>query len=114
MDDIIPPNLDLSALTIEQMTLLQQEIEKHKAIARQQVRKAAKERITQILDDAGLTVSDLPDLFPSLARSGSKARAAYRHPQKPRLTWTGKGRRPAWVVKYLEVEGHNLRDLEVM
>jgi len=108
MGGIIPSNLDLSALTIEQMTLLQQEIEKHKAAARQRARKAAKERITQILDDAGLTVSDLPDLFPSLARSGSKVRAAYRHPQKPR-----KGRRPAWVVEYLAVEGHSLRDLEV-
>jgi len=113
MDDIIPPGLDLSALSIEQMTLLQQEIEKHKATARQRVRKAAKERITQILDDAGLSVSDLPDLFPSLARSGSNIRAAYRHPQKPRLTWTGKGRRPAWVTEYLAVDGHSLRDLEV-
>jgi len=114
MDGIIPQNLDLSTLTIEQMTLLQQEIEKHKTTARQRVRKAAKEHITQILDDAGLTVSDLPDLFPSVARSGSKVRAAYRHPQKPQLTWTGKGRRPAWGVEYLAVEGHSLRDLEVV
>jgi len=113
MDDIIPQNLDLSALTIEQMTLLQQEIEKHKTTARQRARKAAKERIAQILDDVGLTVSDLPDLFPSLARSGSKARAAYRHPQKPRLTWSGKGRRPAWVVEYLADDGHRLQDLVV-
>jgi len=113
MGGIIPSNLDLSALTIEQMTLLQQEIERHKITARQRARKAAKERIAQILDDAGLAVSDLPDLFPSLARSGSKARVAYRHPQKPRLTWTGKGRRPAWVVEYLAGDDHRLQNLAV-
>jgi len=113
MNSVLPYNLDISTLSVEQITFLQKEIEKHKVLARQREIATIKDAIAKALEDGGLSVSDLPALFPSLARSGSKARVAYRHPEKPRLTWTGKGRRPAWVVKYLAGDASRLQDLVV-
>lgn len=36
----------------------------------------------------------------------------YRHPDNPSLTWTGRGRKPAWVVEWLD-NGGTLDQLEV-
>lgn len=113
MADVIPSNLDLSALSVEQLNMLQQEIEKQKATAKEQARQAVRQKVIETLEAAGLTVADLPGLFPRQARPAAKSRAAYRHPEKPRVTWTGKGRKPAWVTEYVAVEGNSLEDLKV-
>ena len=34
----------------------------------------------------------------------------YRHPDDPALTWSGRGKRPLWVVEYLAT-GKSLDDL---
>lgn len=109
----VPPNLDLSALSVEQLNMLQQEIEKQKVTAKERTRQKVKEAITQLLHDSGLTAADLPGLFPRTARPASKSRAAYRHPENPRLTWTGRGRKPRWMAEYLAAEGNRLEDLKV-
>lgn len=113
MADVIPPNLDLSALSVEQLNMLQQEIEKQKATAKEKARQSVREKIIQTLEGAGFTAADLPGLFPRPARPASKGRIAYRHPGKPRLTWTGKGRKPGWIAEYLAVDGNQLEDLKV-
>ena len=37
--------------------------------------------------------------------------AKYRDPQNPSNTWSGKGRKPAWLKEYLD-QGHNLTEYE--
>lgn len=111
--DVLPPNLDLSALSVSQLTLLQQEIDKQKASAKERERQTVKGQVIGVLEAAGFTVADLPALFPPPARGPSKSRAMYRHPGKPKLTWTGKGRKPTWVTEYLAGEGHSLDDLRI-
>lgn len=39
------------------------------------------------------------------------AKSRYQHPDLPDLTWSGRGRKPQWVVQWL-VEGGELSDLE--
>jgi DNA-binding protein H-NS len=36
----------------------------------------------------------------------------YRHPTNPNLTWTGRGKRPAWIAEALAA-GKSLEDLAV-
>jgi len=113
MNDLSPPNLDLSALSTEQLDLLQQAIEKQKMTVKEKARHRVKEKIVQALNEAGLTLVDMPVLFPRMARPASKSGVVYRHPEKPRLTWTGKGRKPAWIKEYLTVDGNSLEGLKV-
>lgn len=50
--------------------------------------------------------------------TGGKAKASqavapkYAHPENPSLTWTGRGRKPKWVVEALEA-GKSLEDLAI-
>ena len=37
--------------------------------------------------------------------------AKYRDPQNPAHTWSGKGRKPAWLKEYLD-QGHDLAQYE--
>jgi len=113
MSNLRPPNIDLSILSVEQLSQLQKEIEKQKVIVKEKARQKAKEKIVQVLNEVGLTLVNLPELFPCMVRPAPKSRVAYRHPEKPRLTWTGKGRKPAWVREHLTVDGGNLEDLRV-
>ena len=42
---------------------------------------------------------------------GRQATARYRHPDDPNLTWTGRGRKPVWVIEWLDAGG-TLEQLE--
>ena len=45
-------------------------------------------------------------------RLRSRSRAKFRNPENPRETWSGQGRRPAWLVRQLEA-GKSQDDLRV-
>lgn len=89
----------------------------------------AKARIVEVKEE---TVSKLREQLAAQARAhgydiselfGGKAKAAprkvktpvkpkYRHPGNPDVTWSGRGRQPAWVREALE-SGKSLEDLSV-
>lgn len=46
------------------------------------------------------------------AKRGTRAKARYRNPANRRETWTGRGRKPAWVLAHLD-QGGALDDLAV-
>ncbi|MBZ2415060.1 H-NS histone family protein [Xanthomonas perforans] len=111
--DVLPANLDLTALSVSQLTLLQQEIDKQKANAKERERQAVKGQVIAVLEAAGFSVADLTVLFQLPARGPARSRAMYRHPSKSKFTLTGKGRKPNWVSEYLAGEGHSLDDLKI-
>jgi len=46
------------------------------------------------------------------ATTGPKSPPKYRNPKDPEKTWTGKGRKPGWIVEALE-KGKKLKDFEI-
>ena len=44
--------------------------------------------------------------------TASKSPPRYRHPEDPTVTWTGRGRKPAWVLEHIEA-GKPMEDLEI-
>jgi DNA-binding protein H-NS len=46
------------------------------------------------------------------ASTGPKSPPKYRNPKDPEKTWSGKGRKPGWIVKALE-KGKKLKDFEI-
>lgn len=111
--DSLPASLDLSVLSVSQLALLQEELDKQRASAQERERQAVKSRVVEVLESAGYSVADLHNLFPGSGRQTSQARAAYRHPTKRHVFWTGKGRKPQWLIEYVSVEGQTLDDLRV-
>lgn len=53
--------------------------------------------------EAARATDALPDALPL---------AKYRHPENPQLTWSGRGRRPAWIRDAIEA-GRRMTDFEV-
>jgi DNA-binding protein H-NS len=57
--------------------------------------------VKALAERAGFSVSELfPDRQAGKAQRG-KTRVAvkFRHPKNPSLTWTGRGRKPRWLVQ---------------
>lgn len=46
------------------------------------------------------------------AKDGKKPTVSYAHPENPGLTWSGKGKKPAWVQDWLKEPTHSLDDLK--
>jgi DNA-binding protein H-NS len=56
--------------------------------------------------------SDEIEFMPIGAEKAPKGLARYRDPTNPFNTWSGRGKRPDWLRKYLE-QGRLLADFEI-
>lgn len=102
-------SIDLSKLSIEDMEALAKEIE----IEITSRREAERERVLAQMRELAASIGTTPeDLF---GRTGGRVvekvvAVKYRNPDNPALTWSGRGKRPQWVVEALAA-GKTLDDL---
>jgi len=120
---------DLKSMTRKDLEKLKNDVEKALERTAEQVRRAAMEAAEKAVKAFGLSLSDLtghpvPAVEPE--KPGRRPRAAaaakpkpktkiapkYRNPENPEQTWTGRGRRPLWVVA-AEASGKTLEDLKI-
>lgn len=106
----------MAKLAVETMTLKQiEQLEAQIAVAKQRVEEEAKAetkaKIDALLEASGLT---LGDIYPALSRAKgrSKSLAKYRNPDDPAQTWTGRGRKPNWLVARLK-KGQKLENFAI-
>ena len=109
--------IDLSNYNLGELKGLQFDIEKEIKSRQQQEVKKAREQIIAIAQDVGLPVEAL--LSAKNGKSGKSGKgsqsigsAQYRNPDDNAQTWTGRGRKPKWVIDAL-TNGKNLGDLRV-
>lgn len=110
--------LDLSSMQFEELWHLYEEVtrilaDKVVAEKRELEDRLARLNRVQIVRDAG---KDPPSSLSSTERAPRrkypKVLPKYYNPQAPSQTWSGRGKRPRWVVAALET-GHRLDDLEI-
>lgn len=102
--------IDLQALSLDQLKKLERQLSvaisefdgRRKAEAAAQVEELAK--------SLGFTLRELADLAP--IRKRSEAVPKYCHPENPAITWSGRGRKPAWIIEALHA-GKSLNDLAI-
>jgi DNA-binding protein H-NS len=101
--------IDLSKLSLEELQNLARDIETE-IVTR---RAAEKERVLNQMRElaAGLGMT-LEEVLREERLGGSVAAPRYRHPDEPTLTWSGRGKRPAWVTEAL-ASGKSLEDLAI-
>lgn len=93
---------------IEKMSLA--ELQEAKAQIEAQIVAVQEEEKRKLLakfaDEANALGFDLNELVgksgKTKGRSGSKAPPKYRHPADPQVTWSGRGKRPAWFIEATE------------
>ena len=104
---------DLADLGLKDLIDLQQRV----AVAiveRQQTERAdLKSKIAALAAEAGLSLDEVLGL--RRGRSGSKAPVApkYRNPENPEETWSGRGRKPNWLVAKLQKRGTAIEDFAI-
>ena len=100
---------DLTAMSLSELTSLQKKVEK--AIEKQKSRdkKKALAAIEAKAREMGYSLNELTDGKPT---RGTKGAPKYVNPDDPEQTWTGRGRRPVWVLDALQA-GKSLDDLSL-
>ena len=107
--------MDISHLTVAQLKELQAkipaEIQKRQTEDKQKVL----DQISALASSHGFSLDDLLGKKAGGKKGGNagkKVAAKYRHPAQPELTWTGRGRKPAWVNDWL-ASGKTLESITI-
>lgn len=98
--------MDLTALTVAELKKLLSDIPKE--IMRRE--KSEKARIRKELEalaaTKGYSLEELiADAEENIKRVSKPVAAKYRHPEDHSLNWSGRGRKPSWVVEFLAKGG---------
>ena len=100
--------MDISKLTTKELEALLKRIPKEIDKRRQQEKSKLMDDITQIASKRGYSLKDLIGFGkaprPAKGKKALKRKPVavkYRHPEQAELTWTGRGRKPHWVTRWL-------------
>ena len=102
---------DISNLSVDELKRLQIEAEALIVSKKDQAIEDAYQQISDIADQVGLTIEQILE-FGATKRKKSIRKAVeprYRSKQNPSETWTGRGKKPRWLVAELE-NGVKLED----
>ncbi len=90
----------IDKMTVQQLQVHLEEIEDVLSRKKKELKRETIARLTEEVKEAGF---DIHELFGTAkgVKSGSKVPPKYRDPETG-LTWSGRGRRPAWVQAYID------------
>jgi DNA-binding protein H-NS len=106
----------MAAVNVDKMTLkeindLEAKLAKAKSQARDKAKSELKDKIERLVDGSGFTVAEIFG-FASKGRGKGKSAAKYANPDDRSQTWTGRGRKPNWLVARLK-KGADTEDFAI-
>lgn len=101
-------DIDLNALSLADLKQLEKSVAKALASFEDRRKAEARAAVEAVAKEHGFSLSDLADAAPSRKSAAPK----YRHPENPEITWSGRGRKPAWIAEGLEA-GKSLEDFAI-
>ncbi|UWQ73611.1 H-NS histone family protein [Leisingera sp. M658] len=105
--------IDLTGMSPAELDALAKAIEARKVEAEKEARQNAYAEMLAAAEKHGVSFKDVIALHGGKGRkSGAKAAAKYANPDDASQTWSGRGRKPAWVHAALEA-GKSLDDLAI-
>jgi DNA-binding protein H-NS len=104
---------NLKGMTRKELEKLRNDVDKALDKVGEDEKRAALQAAEKAAKSYGYSLEDLSDVKPAkrdpkAAKSNdgrAKVAPKYRNPDEPDLTWTGRGRKPKWVVAHLEKGG---------
>jgi DNA-binding protein H-NS len=96
--------LDLETLSLKELRQLQKDVEAAISDYKDREKRKALAEVEAFIREKGLNPADLSDL---LGKRGKKTvgAARYANPADPSQTWTGRGRKPGWVIAHVAAGG---------
>ena len=97
-------DINLNDLELDELKALKNMVEKQIANYEERKRQEAITAAENLVREMGF--KSLDDVLGGKTKSKKTAQPPkYQHPENPELTWTGKGRRPAWFVQHIDAGG---------
>ncbi|PYE84764.1 H-NS family nucleoid-associated regulatory protein [Pseudoroseicyclus aestuarii] len=105
--------IDLDALSRQELETLRRDVDKALSTAADRDRKRAIAAMEKAAAEYGYSVSDLAGgTSATRKKTGSKTPPKYRNPEDPDQTWSGRGRKPRWIVE-AESAGRPISDFAI-
>lgn len=101
---------DLSEMSLNELKQLKRDVTKAIETFEERKRQEARARLEEQAREMGFKLSDL--LSAETGKKTKKNPPKYRHPENPEITWTGRGRKPKWIVDAL-ARGKSLDDMKI-
>lgn len=106
--------INVDRLSLKELVDLEAKVKKAIALARDRERNDLKKKMADLAETHGFSVSEL--FGAARGRGAGKAKsigvAKYANPENKSDTWTGRGRKPNWLVERLR-KGAKLGDFEI-
>jgi DNA-binding protein H-NS len=106
---VATPNVD--KMTLKDLVELDLKIQKAIGLAKERERTELKHKIAALAEGSGFSVSELFGGGRG-AKSKSSGIAKYKNPDNHSETWTGRGRKPNWLLAKLS-KGAKMGDFEI-
>jgi len=100
---------DLENMPLKDLMELEVRLKRAIAIAKERERAEIKQQIEALAQDSGFSVTEL---FSARGNKGKTVAPKYMNPDNKMETWTGRGRKPRWLVAKLE-QGAKLEDFAI-
>ncbi|WP_300074886.1 H-NS histone family protein [uncultured Ruegeria sp.] len=106
-------SINLRKLSVADLKALVVEIEERIAEAEKEAKLTALRDMRAVAEKMGVAFEDVISLHNGKRRkSGVKSTAKFANPMDPTQTWTGRGRKPSWVIAALD-SGKSIEDLAI-
>lgn len=92
--------MELGSMSVEQLQRLQASVADELKKREKSQKRDALKKIRELAEASGFTLEQLLDAKAGRAPR-AKGVARYRNPADASQTWTGRGRKPAWVLAWL-------------
>jgi DNA-binding protein H-NS len=104
--------LNVDKLALRDLVDLQQRVQKAISVAKDRERAELKQKISQMAETSGFSVTELFGGRGASSRGKSTGVARFRNPDNPAETWTGRGRKPNWLLTRL-ANGESMEDFAI-
>lgn len=91
---------DLKSMSSKDLEELRDRIDDVIADVRSEEKKQALQKVQEVASEFGFSLDELVNSSPK--KKKATAEPKYRNPDNPDQTWSGLGRKPAWVKSLLE------------
>lgn len=109
------PAFSVDTLSLKELVDLETKVKRAIAAARDKERNELKRKVTELAQNHGFSVNELFGAARG-ARGGAKGKslgiARYANPDDSSDTWTGRGRKPNWLLERLK-KGGKLDDFAI-
>lgn len=102
--------VDLETLSLDELKKLQKDVKKAVSSFEDRARKKALAEADAVVRQHGFTIEQL--LGKPAKSTRSLAVPKYANPANPEQTWTGRGRKPKWIIEALD-SGKSLDDMAI-